>query len=388
MSTHVHTIDFKKDFTVTKEAGSQVRIEGAIPYEELQHERAAAIAYLGKNIKVDGFREGHVPVTVLEEKIGEMAILTEMAERSLAHMYPHIVEAHELDVIGHPQVEIKKLAPGNPLEVAMVVAVLPDITLPDYKKIAAGVNTDKPSTEVTDEDVEKQIADILRQKIAYERLQQKAAANAEKAETDETLDATELPTPESEAAKAEEDAFDPENIELPELTDEYVKTLGTPGQFTDVADFKTKIREHLVIEKEREVVAAHRAKLSDAVVEAATLELPKILIDSELQQMFAQMEGDIAQAGLSFDDYLAHIKKTKEELSAEWQPLAEQRAKLQLVLNEVAKVEELKPDEEQLNAQVKQLMEQYKDADENRVRVYVASVMMNEAVMQLLEAQK
>ncbi len=387
MSTHAHNIDFKKDFTVTKEEGSQVRIEGAIPFAELETERARAIAYLGKNVKIDGFREGHVPVTVLEKQIGEMAILSEMAERALAHMYPHIVEAHELQVLGHPQVEIKKLAPGNPLEFSMVVAVLPEIALPDYKKLAAGVNKDVPSSEVTDEDVENQIKDILRQKAAYERLQAKAAENAPKAEGEETLGATELPTPESEAAKAEEEAFDPENIVLPELTDDYVKELGMPGQFTDVADFKAKIREHLTIEKAREATASHRAKLSDAVVEAATMDLPQVLIDSELGQMFAQMEEDIKRAGLQFDDYLAHIKKTKEELAAEWKPLAEKRAKLQLVLNEIAKVEDLKPDTTELDTQVQQLMEQYKDADEHRVRIYVASVMMNEAVMKLLEQQ-
>jgi len=62
------------------------------------------------------------------------------------------------------------------------------------------------------------------------------------------------------------------------------------------------------------------------------------------------------------------------------------RAKLQLVLNEIAKKEDVKPDEVQLEAQVNQLMEQYKDADRHRVAVYVASVMTNEAVMQMLES--
>ena len=70
------------------------------------------------------------------------------------------------------------------------------------------------------------------------------------------------------------------------------------------------------------------------------MDLPQVLIDSELGQMFAQMEEDIKRAGLQFDDYLAHIKKTKEELAAEWKPLAEKRAKLQLVLNEIAKGED------------------------------------------------
>lgn len=381
---HAHTIDFKNAFTITKEAGSQVTISGEIPYAELENERARAIAYLGKDIKLDGFRAGHVPEAVLIKQLGEMAILTEMAERALAHMYPHIVEAHNLDVLGHPKVEITKLAPGNPLGFTLTVAVLPEITLPNYSALAATINKDKATSEVTDEEVEQQITNIMRQKIAYERLQKKAATGTD---THAGVGAVaDLPTPESEAAK-EEETFDPETAPLPELTDAYVATLGQPGQFTDVADFKAKIREHLQIEKTREVAANHRAKLTDAIVEASAMELPQVLIDSELNQMFAQMEEDIKRANLKFEDYLAHIKKTREELAAEWTPMAEKRAKLQLVLNEIAKAEAIMPDEAQLESQVAQLLEQYKDADPHRVRVYVASVMQNEAVMQLLEAR-
>ncbi len=386
MSTHAHhahDIDFKTAFTVTKEAGSQVKIVGEIPFAELEAERARAIAHLGKNITLDGFRKGHVPEAVVVQQVGEMTILNEMAERALAHMYPHIVEAHELMVIGHPQVEITKLAPGNPLGISLTVAVIPEVGLPEYMSLAASINAAKESAEVTDEELEKQIADIMRQKLAYERLQSKAAAQAAAPAAAEGY----LPTPETEAAK-EEEAFDPATAPLPELTDEYVKGLGQPGQFETVADFKAKVKEHLTIEKAQQVATAHRAKLTDTIIEASTIDLPKILIDSELNQMFAQMDEDIKRANLKFDDYLAHINKTKEDLAAEWTPMAEKRAKLQLVLNEIAKKEEVKLDEEQLKAQTDQLLEQYKDADPTRVRVYVASVMQNEAVMQKLEAAK
>ncbi|MCB9811458.1 trigger factor [Candidatus Nomurabacteria bacterium] len=385
-----------KQFTIEKQDGSQVQITGEIPFTELAKHRASAIAALGKDIEIDGFRKGHVPEKVLVEKLGEMRILSEMAERTLAKVYPEAVKEHNLEVIGYPQVSITKLAPDNPMGFTATVAVVPEITLPDYKKTAAEVNKDKASVEVTDADVEDQIKDIMRQKIAYERLQKKAAAGAKHVHEDGTVHdgpahgegTTDLPTPESEAAKEEEEEFDPEKIELPELTDEYVKELGQPGQFETVADFKAKLREHLEIEKKREVEAAHRAKLTDKIIEDSTFALPQVLIDSEINQMFAQMEEDLKRANLKMDDYLSHIKKTKENLIKEWTPAAEKRARLQLVLNEIAKREDVTPDKEQLDTQVKQLLEQYKDADEARVRVYVASVMMNEAVMKMLEEQK
>lgn len=374
---HHHDLDFKTAFTATPEAGSQIKIAGEIPFSELEIERSGAIKSLGKNVKLDGFRPGHIPESVLIKHLGEMNILAEMAERAIAHMYPHILEAHNIDAIGYPQISITKIAEGNPLGFTATMAVLPAFSLPNYTEIAKGVNQTKESLEVTDADVEKQIADILRQKVAYERLQSKAAAKNVAEGIDE-------PSADVAPIETEEDLA---KLALPALTDELVATIGQPGQFATVADFKAKLREHLDIEKKRDGVAKHRAKITDAIIAATEIELPQVLIESEINQMFGQMNEDLERSNLKMDDYLTHIKKTKNDLKTEWTPAASMRAKLQLILNEIAKKEEIKPDQAQLETQVKQLTDQYKDADKHRVSVYVASVMQNEAVMKMLETE-
>ncbi|MBP6881304.1 MAG: hypothetical protein KBC35_01645 [Candidatus Pacebacteria bacterium] len=371
---HSHEVDFKSAFTVETLEGSMIKITGELPYVELASERNAALVALGKDVEIPGFRKGNIPTPILEKHLGEMNILAEMAERAISHAYPHIVEEHQLEVIGHPKIEITKIAPQNPLSFTATVAVLPKFDLPNYEQIAKEINIARPSDEVTDEEIEKQIKDIQRQKVAYERLQAKAAAKAK---------AGDLPTPESETAKI----TDAEDTPLPELTDDYVKTLGQPGQFETVADFKAKLREHLEIEKKRDNAAKHRADITDAIIKDTVMVLPQILIDSELHQMFAQMEEDLERASLKLDDYLTHIKKTKEDLKKEWTPAAETRAKLQLLLNEIAKKENITPDMDKVNEQTKELMERFKDADEYRVRLYVASVLLNEAVMKSLESK-
>lgn len=370
--SHSHSVDFKTAFTVEELPDSQVKITGELPYVELESERNAAIVALGKDVEIDGFRKGHIPTPVLEKHLGEMSILSEMAERAIAHAYPHIITEHKLEAIGQPQIEVTKIAPQNPLAFTATVAVLPEFTLPDYNALAKAVNQERPDDTVTDDELETKITEIQRQKAAYEKMQNKAAAGSE---------AGDLPTPESEAAKA----ADSEEAALPELTDEYVKTLGQPGQFENVADFKAKLREHLEIEKKRDNAAKHRAAITDRIIEETDITLPQILIDSEINQMFAQMQEDLDRAELKMDDYLAHIKKTKEELAEEWKPAALKRAKLQLVLNEIGKQEEITPDPEAVNEQTKELMERFKDADEHRVRLYVASVLLNDAVMKQLE---
>jgi trigger factor len=377
--SHSHSVDFKTAFTVEELPDSQVKISGELPFAELQSERDAALVTLGKNIELDGFRKGNIPTPVLEKHLGEMAILAEMAERAIAHAYPHIVHEHEIEAIGQPQIEVTKIAPDNPLGFTATVAVVPKFELPDYGNIAAEVNKNRPTDEVTDEEVEEKIKEIQKQKRAYERMQELAQKQAEDKKDDDGT--TELPTPESEAAKAEND----EDAPLPELTDEYVKTLGQPGQFETVEDFKKNLREHLEIEKKNENAAKHRADITDGIIEKTELTLPKILVESEINQMFAQMEEDIKRANLQMDDYLAHIKKTRDDLKEEWTPAAEKRAKLQLILNEIAKTEEIVPDAGKVNEQTKELMERFKDADEHRVRLYVASVLLNEDVMKSLE---
>jgi trigger factor len=375
---HHHDIDFKKAFTVTNEPGSQVKIVGEIPFTELASERKGAIKALGAHVELDGFRKGHVPESVLVKHIGEMHILAEMAERTIAHMYPHIIEAHGLDPIGQPKVEITKIAPENPLGISLLVTVMPLVTLGDYNTIATDINKKKESADVTEAEVEKQIEEILRQKLAYDRIQSKAKVRTDAIEVDSEA-APEAASPEAEVDFSKQP--------LPELTDTLVQGLGQPGQFTDVADFKAKIKEHLTIEKKQAVHGAHRAKITDAIIESSTIDLPQLLIDSEINQMFAQMEEDLKRANLQMDAYLTHVKKTKDELKAEWTPAAEKRAKLQLVLNEIAKKESVTPDQAKLEAQVKELMDHYKEADPMRVYTYVASVLTNDAVMQILEAK-
>jgi trigger factor len=370
-----------KAISVETLPGSEVKITGEVPYVYLEKYRKHAVEHVQHGIEIPGFRKGHIPESILIQKVGEMALLSDMAEHSLEDAYRTIVTERKLDVIGHPQVTITKLAKDNPLGFSITVAVVPEVTLPDYKKIAEGINKNKESKEVTEEEITKQVEDILRQKVAYERLQSKAQKKKESDEQANDLDgATVLPTPESVAVEGEA-----AELPLPELTDEYVKGLGQPGQFETVAQFREKVKEHLTIQKAQDVDSRHRAKITDAIIDSATVLLPKIMIDSEIGQMFGQMEADLKRAELKIDDYLGHMKKTREDLVNEWTPAAEKRAKLQLVLNAIAKKDAVKADPSIVDHEVSNLLEQHKDADETRVRIYVESVLMNEAVMKMLE---
>lgn len=356
---------------------STVTITGEIPFDELTKYRKAALDKLGADVEVDGFRKGHVPEEVLIEKIGEMSLLSEMAERALAKAYPAILEEHSIDAVGYPQISVTKLAADNPFGFTATVAVVPEFTLPEYLEVAKAHRNQATDTEVSEEEVEKAIKDILRRKVAYERIQQKAAAKEEAQK-----DGADLPTPETVENENEND--EPTDEELPELTDELVKTI---GDFADVTAFQAKVKEELSEQKVQEATNKQRAAITDALVEATDMKVPEVLVNAEIDQFMAQMQEDLKRAQLSFDDYLQHLKKTEEELKDEWRPAAEKRAQTQLILDAIADAEKITPDEQVIDEQVQALKQQYGDADESRIRVYVTSILRNDAVMKLLEGQ-
>jgi FKBP-type peptidyl-prolyl cis-trans isomerase (trigger factor) len=313
-------------------------------------------------VNLPGFRKGHIPEKVLVDRLGEIAILEEAAEIALKDITPEIIEKSAPTYIGRPKISITKLAPGNPLGFSILIAVMPEFKLPDYKKIAASVLA-KPKEKV--EVGEKEIADVIE-----EIRKQRAHTDYHKAHAED-----------KEHAHAKEDM----EKHMPEITDETVKSF---GDFKDVKDFKEKIKDNLTKEKEHKVVEKRRGELLESLVAATKIEIPDPLVEAELSKMFAQFENDIAGLGLKVEDYLKHIKKTPDDLRKDWMPDAEKRAKLNLILEEIAKDEKLSADAAAVEEEVKHLMSHYQDIDPVRAKLYVEHNLRIEKVIQFLESDK
>lgn len=339
---------------IKKLDNSEIEISGELSAEAFEAEREGALKTISGHVSIDGFRKGHVPEKVLLEKTGEMPILEEMAERALKKAYPEIIKKHEIDAIGRPSISVTKIAKGNPLGFKIKTAVMPEIILPDYKKIAGDIASKKEKVSVTDDEVEKVITEVLKSRAAID-----------------TEESSEIQDKKQEKEPA-----------LPELTDDFVKTL---GDFKDTADFKQKLRENITHEKKAQETSKRRMKIAERIIEKSAIPLPRLFVDVELEKMLAQFKGDISRMGLKFDEYLKHIKKTEEDLLKEWVPDAEKRGKFQLVLNEIARREHIVATEENIAKEIAHIMEHYKDADPESARVYVETILKNELVFGLLE---
>jgi len=354
--------------TINKLEKSQVEIVGSISSETWEKTRKEALKNINESITVDGFRKGMVPENILIAKVGEAVINEEMAKLALSRAYIDILIDNKIDAIGKPTVNITKLARGNPLEFKATTAVVPEVTLPDYKKIAeAEVKKSKDvEISVSDKDVDDAILKVRKTRATQ-------AKESEAGKHDHHDHAKMTP---EEHEKAILDS-------LPEFNDEFVRSLGT--DFKDVSDFKAKIREMIGQNKKDEAREKLRIRIADAIAEKATVELPDVMIEGELNRTQSQFEHDVEQMGVKMDDYLKHAKKSLEDVRKEWRPHAEKKAKLQLILNAISAKENIKPDLKEIENEVNHIVEHYKEADRERATTYAETVLTNEKVFQWLE---
>lgn len=346
---------------------SEVEIEGELHADAFEAYFAKALKNIGANVELDGFRKGKVPESVLLSKIPENHILEEMAQIAINEHYPKILESEKIDAISRPEISIIKLARKNPLEFKIKTAVLPEIKLPDYKKIAKEITDSateaEKNIEITDEEIESTILDIRKSRAPKKHVSDLPADTEPK---------------EGEGNKS----LETKEEDLPEFNDDFVKNL---GPFENVDDFKNKLKINLRLEKDNAQKEKTRLKIIEKIIENSTLEVPEILIEIEINKILQRMESDITQMGLKFEDYLKHLNKTTEDLKKEFRPDAEKKAKLSLILSEIAKTEKIIPDPELVSKEVNQIMEHYKDADLERATMHVENVLINEQIFKLLE---
>lgn len=363
--------------TIKKLEKSEVEILGIIDASDFAKHEEKALLAIGERLELPGFRKGKAPASKVKENVPEMELLEEMAERSISEAYPKILEENKIDAIGRPEITITKIAKGSDLEFKIITAVLPEMKLGDYKKIASIENKkeeNKKEITVEESEVEKVILDLR-------KMRAEQSANKDEHIGHENMT-------EEEHAKAHEtdatEKIEVKESDYPAFDDEFAKSF---GNFKTADELKEKIKANLKIEKETTQKDKVRLAIVEEIVKQTEGEIPEILIESETDKIMYRLQADITQAGFKFEDYLKQIGKTEEDLRKEWRGDAEKRAKLQMIIHTISEKENLKPTEEEIEKDVTQITTMYKDADPARARAYVEQMLENEKVFHFLEQQ-
>ena len=365
-------------------------------------EKAMQAAFLKNKGKysVPGFRKGKVSRTVLERMYGKGLFYEDAVNSVMPEAYAAAVEESGLDIVSEPEIGFVETDPEKDLVFTATVAVKPEVVLGQYK----GLEVPKADLSVTEEEV---LAIIKREQeknavnvnvegravqaddvatIDFEGFVDGVAFEGGKgtdypltigsntfipgfedqiigheigAEFDvnvtfpETYQAEEL---QGKAAVFKVTVKKIEEKQLPELDDEFAAEV---SEFETLAEYKAHVEK---AEAERKEVAAERAK-EDAVVnmaiENAQMDIPEAMVNTEANNMIREFANNLAQQGLQLEQYLQYFGQTEDGMREQMKPNALKRIQSRLVLEAIAKAEAFEITEEEIDAEVAKLAEQY-----------------------------
>ncbi len=414
---------------IKKLKSSQVEIDFELTAEEFAKYIDRALLHLQEHTKMDGFRKGHVPAGMVEEKVGKENLLMEAGDIAVKAVYPKFIEENKLEPIGEPEVQIIKIAKGNDFLFKVKVTVLPEIELPNYKEIASHIKGKEIS--VDEKEIQETI-NYLQKSRAKFTTENRPAENKDFVEI-------EYSTQELNNGKVIKDRFIlgeggfmkdfesnvigmklgeekeftakfPENtprkdlagkeamfklkmlsvqkMELAEINDEFAKSLGT---FDTLVALKENLKEGITLEKKESEKQRKRGEILEKISEKIKFDLPEKMVGYEQDRLFLDLKEQVSsQFKISFEQYLASVKKTEQEIKDTFKLEAEKRIKNFLVLREIGRRENIEVTPEELAEDLPKLMKNYTKEqlvkiDIEQLTEYSKGVIYNEKVFQKLE---
>lgn len=361
------------------------------------------LLHFQNKVKVPGFREGKVPLAMVEKHVDQAAFQSEFLEEGLSQMYAQAVQEANLRPVSRPEVEIKKFVPFTDLEFVVKVEVVGDIILGDYKKL----KVIQPKVEITADDV-KGVIQSLQTRMAEKKDIDRPAKEGDQVWIDFSgvdakgvavsgADGKDYPLvlgsntfiPGFEPAitglsAGEEKTFDvtfPKDYQVkalanqkvtfrvtvtkvqevvePKVDDEFASKV---GPFKTVADLKADIKKQLKIERENQASREYETALVKELAATSTVAIPETLIQEQIDRIENEERQNLVYRGQTWEEHLKEEGVTPEQHRAEKREAAEQRVKMGLVLSAVAEAENLSVTPEELEIRIQTLKGQYQDA--------------------------
>ncbi len=393
---------------------SQIEITVELSLAEFKPYIKKGTIKVAQEVKVEGFRPGKAPYEVLAKKVGELAILEAAAREAINQT---IIEVFKKITgktpIGDPQVSITKLAPNNPLQYKITVAVLPEVKLGQYKDL--GIRAKKVS--VSDQEVEKIISDLQTAR-AKEAIVDRPVQAGDKVIVDIDMFLDKVPIEGGQgrevtvivgqnqvvpgfdkkilgAKKGDVREFSlpyPEDFHdsnlagklvefrvrikevyervLPALDDNFAKAFG----FNNMADLRANIKKSILADKKKKASADEEMEIFDKILANSRFgDIPEFLLNNELESMVAELKREVEAQGAKFSDYLAHLKKTEAQLKLDLAPEAARRIKVILTIVKIADQEKIKVSKEEVDKEHSFLLANYQKSADKKTLEYLQS---------------
>jgi len=416
--------------TRTPSPRSTVRLEIELPPERLDRALDAAVRALARRTRIPGFRPGKAPRPVLERHLGPGAVMDEALDHLMQEAYREALVKEDILPLSNAEVEVVQAEEGKPLIFKATVPIPPEVTLGDYRNF----NFQPEIETIDDARVDKVVEELRDQNATLAPVEDRGARDGDYAVisfvgtkdgqpfdggTSERMplilgqerlipgfeanligkkvgETTEFditfpedygePTIANQVAHFSVEMRELREKILPELDDDFLASL---GEFTSLEALREDIRRRL----EGNALDRARHQFADRIIEYAvanaTVELPEVLIDQEVEVMHDEFKGSLARQGITEEAYLKAVEKTTEEIHADFRPSAERRAKTLLVLSKVADAEGLEVADADVDAEVARGRERYAGNarlasyfDSERGRAFIRSTLRRSRVVE------
>lgn len=385
---------------VEKLEKNMAKLTVEVPAEEVEKALQAAYMKEKNKISIPGFRKGKVPRAMIEKMYGAAVFYEEAANILIQDNYAAAMEESKEDIVSRPTIDIVQIESGKPFIFTAEVAVRPEVTLGKYK----GVQVTKIDTTVTDEEVEAALEKEQQKNSRTVTVTDRPVANGDTAVIDfegfvdgiafeggkgenhpleigshsfidtfedqlvghNSGDEVEVNVTFPEKYQAADLAGKPAVFkvkineikakELPELNDEFASEV---SEFDTLAEYKEDLRKHLEVEKENEAKRTKEDEAIKKIIDKSTMEIPEAMIETQCENMINEFAQRIAQSGLSMEQYMQFSGMTIDGLKEQVRPEAETRIKSSLVLEQIAKEENIEVSEDEINAEVEKMAAQY-----------------------------
>lgn len=419
--------------TIEKLPGSKVKLSFVVTPEEAKPYIDETVAELSQSKPIPGFRPGKAPYAEIVKAFGEMTIWEHALERIVRARYVAAILENDLDPVGSPEISVEKLTPNQDLAFTVIAPVAPIVeVMADYKKERVVFK----ANDVSDEQVEKAMKELR-------MMQRKETASTEPVDkegmiiidleikkdnvvledgtannyriyltephyipgfTDQLIGMKEgeektftLNFPEEHYQKhlagqpvdfhvKAKSVF---KLELPELNDDFAKTLGQAS----MDDLKALVKKNMSLEEEGRAREKSEIELLEKLVDESRFsDVAEMLVNEETIKMIGELERSVEERNMKMSDYLASIKKTRDELKLEFVPQALRRIRAATLIKHVAKAEGIKISDEEVDAEVDRILLGIPETDKDtrdrvtspEYREYVAIMMRNRKALNLL----
>jgi trigger factor len=377
-----------------------VRLTIEVPADQVDKDLDTTYRSIAREVKIPGFRPGKAPKPIIDAQVGRDVVLEEFVHQSVPSYFREAVTDEDLAPIGDPEVDVEQLEPGKSFIFTATVEVRPRLAL--TKEQYEGVKAERPSTEPTDEEVDAYVERLQRQFSELEpvdrpaidgdlvTVSQTVTRDGEQLDTltrdeylyaigsqefGEAMDAKLMGTKPGDIVEFDEDlpadrfgeelagnahfrvlVKDVKALRLPEPDDEFAKTA---SEFDTLEELRTDLRERLREVKDREAEGVVRDRVLQALVDTVDVELPDSLIEDETGHRIRHAEESASRYGLSLDQMLEIQGWDRDRLAQDSRDHALRAIKADLVLESVARAEELDVSAEELGAQIGQMAQAY-----------------------------